>query len=482
MDHEKNNENNENESVSRVKEVSLPVSSEAQGTATSPSEKNDNIMTHSKNIEEIGGITFSVTLKIFVIGVLALILFVPAMIAESYIAERKSRRDKVVKEISEKWGASQIIKGPVIILPLKSKPDVDKVDSQIVILPEKLDIVGNLKTVVRYRSLFQAVLYNAKISISGNFVIPTLKEIGTNEKHIMWDKASINVGISDLRGIRENVTFDIDSVKIKANPGISYRAIDGKGISGQLDPIKAEQSLNFSFELDLNGSEELQFTPAGRTTTLKLASAWSSPSFNGEFLPVTRKITDKGFEAEWKVLHLNRNFPQFWFAGAYSFQKSSFGLKLKLTADIYQKNMRITKYAILFLIFTFAAFFFSEIFHKRRFHPIQYFLVGSAIVIFYSLLLSFSEHITFNIAYILSAGIITIVISMYSALITQSLKFPATIGGILFVLYGYLFVILQMSDYALLTGSIGILGVLVLVMVLTRHIDWYNLDKKEEQK
>lgn len=427
-------------------------------------------------------ISFSLTSKIFIIGTLACVLFIPTMIAESYISERKSRRDKVVKEISEKWGSSQILKGPVIILPYKLTPESGSSISQFVILPEKLDIGGNLETVVRYRSLFQAVLYNAKINMEGNFIIPDLNELGIDDKLVMWDKAFISIGISDLRGIRESVIFNVDSVQIKANPGISHKAIEGKGISGQLNPLKAGQTVNFSFDLDLNGSEELQFTPVGRTTVLKLASAWPSPSFNGEFLPVSRKITDKGFNAQWKVLHLNRDFPQFWRKGENSFKNSAFGLKLKLTADIYQKNMRITKYAIIFLFFTFAAFFFAEIFYRRRFHPIQYFLVGTAIVIFYSLLLSFSEHITFNIAYIISAGIITILISVYSALITQSLKFPITIGGILLTLYSYLFVILQMSDYALLTGSIGILIVLALVMVMTRHIDWYNLEKVTPKK
>jgi inner membrane protein len=187
-----------------------------------------------------------------------------------------------------------------------------------------------------------------------------------------------------------------------------------------------------------------------------------------------------GFSANWKVLHLNRNYPQFWEGAQYNVTQSAFGVKLILTADIYQKSMRLAKYSIMFLVFTFAAFFFSEIINKQRIHPIQYILIGMSILIFYTLVLSLSEHMRFNYAYILSAASVTLIISGYAKAIISNSRFALTISGILVILYGYLFIVLQLEDYALILGSIGLLIILAIVMYMTRKINWYEVETAQQ--
>jgi len=150
-------------------------------------------------------------------------------------------------------------------------------------------------------------------------------------------------------------------------------------------------------------------------------------------------------------------------------------------ADIYQKSMRLAKYSVMFLIFTFAAFFFSEIINKKRVHPIQYILIGMAILIFYTLVLSLSEHMHFNYAYTLSAATVTLIISGYARAIVSNSKFALTILCIMAVLYGYLFIILQLEDYALIMGSIGLLTILAIVMYITRKINWYEVETAVEE-
>ena len=235
--------------------------------------------------------------------------------------------------------------------------------------------------------------------------------------------------------------------------------------------------MTFSTQLNLKGSEQLQFIPVGETTSVHLKSKWPSPSFNGAFLPATREITENGFTAAWSILHLNRNYPQFWVGKQYKVSDSSFGLKLVITADKYQKSIRISKYALVFIIFTFAAFFVSEIISKRRIHPIQYILVGLAVILFYVLLLAISEHLNFDVAYILSAVAITTIITGYSRGISKNNLFAVTVCGLLVFLYAYLYIVLQLEDYALIMGSIGLFVVLTTVMYITRKIDWYSLDK-----
>lgn len=423
----------------------------------------------------------SITLKIISIGILILLLLIPASMVKNLIRERQQRRDTVVREISEKWGDSQTITGPFLTVPFKTYYKDDRGKTRFNLkylhfLPETLDITGDMTPEVRYRSLFEAVLYNSKLTFKGKFKLPPASQLNVEPRNIIWNKANLSLGITDMRGIREKIVLTFNGVEYNANPGLKTTDLAGAGVSTQVQPLSAQESNDFSFDLNLNGSEQIDLIPVGETTTVRMTSTWPSPSFNGAFLPTTREVGKEGFSADWKVLHLNRNFPQFWQGSKYKVTPSAFGLELIMTADIYQKSMRLAKYAVMFLVFTFFAFFFSEIINKRRIHPIQYLLVGMAILIFYTLVLSLSEYIPFNLAYILSAGSVTLLISGYARAIISNGKFALTIAGILSILYCYLFIVLQLEDYALILGSVGLLVILALVMYVTRKIDWYEVE------
>jgi inner membrane protein len=423
----------------------------------------------------------SVTLKIVSVGILILLLLIPAAMIQDLIRERQSRRDSVVKEISQKWGYSQIITGPFITIPFKTffKDSDGKTQfnlNYLHILPETLDITGEMKPEVRYRSLFEAVLYNIKLKFSGNFKLPLASQLNMDSNNILWDKAYLSLGITDLRGIQDKIVISFNKSAYDANPGLKTTDLTAAGVSTLIKPLLPNEANSFSFDLNLNGSEQVSLIPVGETNTVKINSSWPSPSFNGAFLPATREVKKDGFSASWKILHLNRNYPQFWEGVQYKVTQSAFGVKLILTADIYQKSMRLAKYSIMFLVFTFAAFFFSEIINKKRIHPIQYILIGIAILIFYTLVLSLSEHMHFNYAYILSAASVTLIISGYAKAIILNSRFALTILGILAILYGYLFIVLQLEDYALMLGSIGLLIIVTIVMYVTRKINWYEIE------
>ncbi len=428
----------------------------------------------------------SVTLKIVSVGILILLLLIPAGMIQSLISERQSRRDSVVGEISEKWGNRQTITGPFITVPFKryfkdqeGKPQYNL--NYFHILPETLDVAGEMKPEVRYRSLFEAVLYNAQLRFNGSFKLPPLNNMNIDQANILWDKAYLSIGITDMRGIREEIEINLNGNTYKATPGLKSTDLASAGVGAQIRPLLPTGRNIFSFALNLNGSEQIDIIPVGETNTVKINSTWPSPSFIGAFLPVSREVGKEGFSANWKILHLNRNYPQVWEGAQYQVEPSAFGVKLILTADIYQKSTRLAKYAIMFLVFTFAAFFFSEIINKRRVHPIQYILIGMAILIFYTLVLSLSEHMHFNLAYILSAAAVTAIISGYAKAIVSNANFAYTIFGILTILYSYLFIVLQLEDYALIMGSIGLLIILALVMYMTRKIDWYAVETTREE-
>ena len=175
------------------------------------------------------------------------------------------------------------------------------------------------------------------------------------------------------------------------------------------------------------------------------------------------------------MLHLNRNFPQQWTGKNSDITTSTFGVDLLLPVDEYQKTMRTAKYAIMFIGLTFLTFFMFELLSGNHIHPVQYLLIGFALLIFYTLLLSLSEYITFGWAYFAAAGAIIGLITVYSFLMMSNRLKSAIVSGVLVLLYGYLYVLLQLQDFALLMGSIGLFIVLSSVMYLTRHIDWFEI-------
>lgn len=420
----------------------------------------------------------SATLKIIAIGILVLALQIPASMISSVMRERESRRDTVVQEINSKWGWSQTVTGPFFTVPFKEYyTDRNKEEKVRIkyfhLLPEQLIITGAVTPHIRYRSLYEAVLYTTQLKVSGRFTVPPLAQLTISPENIFWDKALFSVGISDMRGIQEQITITWNGVAHEVTPGLQTKDIASAGVSSLIPLSPTTGSATFSFQLHLNGSEKISFIPVAEETVVELTSDWPSPSFNGAFLPTTRKVDEQGFSASWKVLHLNRNFPQIWQGNRYKVTEAAFGLKLLITADIYQKSIRISKYALMFIVFTFSAFFFTEIINRRRVHPIQYLLIGLAVTLFYVLLLSISEHLNFNIAYLLSASAITCLITGYSQGILRNKYFTLTVCALLLILYAYLYIVLQLEDYALLMGALGLFAVLTTVMYLTRKVDWY---------
>lgn len=429
--------------------------------------------------------------KIATIIVITLLLLIPTSMINNLISERESTQNAAISEVSSKWANQQTISGPFISIPFyryiketSRKDSTEKtvqIKDYITILPSELEISGKINPEKRHRGIYEIVVYNSKLEIKGTFNKLDISKFDIPPKNIMMDKAEFVLGINDLRGIEQQVALLWNNEKISFNPGVSSNDVVEKGINAvlTLDPNDSS-NYTFNLSLDLKGSQQLYFTPVGKVTDIKLASDWPNPSFNGAFLPDTREVSEKGFKANWNVLHLNRNFPQTWTGNTHSIGSSSFGIDLLLPVDNYQKTYRSIRYAILFIVFTFLVFFFIEVLNKVFIHPIQYILVGIALVVFYTLLLSISEHLQYNLAFITSALATLLLIAGYVRAILKSSNLALLITGIISILYTFIFVIIQLQDYALLIGSIGIFIILALLMYFSRKIDWYNLNMDEK--
>jgi inner membrane protein len=278
--------------------------------------------------------------------------------------------------------------------------------------------------------------------------------------------------MTDMKGIRDQIVATVNGQELEMSPGFQG-GIVASSVGAPIGGLRTMQDLLFDFAIDLNGNGQLRFVPVGKVTRLTMTSPWSAPSFTGAFLPGERTISASGFTADWKVLHFNRDLPQLWSGGAIDLEKNAFGVGFIIPADIYQQASRTAKYAILFIGFTFSAFFIAEVLIRQKVHPVQYLLIGIALVLFYVLLISISEHLTFASAYLLATLATIALISFYAVSVLNSRRMGTLVAAILSGLYGYMYVLLNLEDYSLLMGGIGLFGVLAAIMYLTRRIDWY---------
>lgn len=423
-------------------------------------------------------------IKVAAIGFLTLLLLIPMSMIQSLVMERRARQIEATNDISSKWGFEQRITGPILTIPYYTF-DLNKENKRINIvkrfanfLPEDLRVDGEIAPEVRYRGIFQVAVYQSNLKINGHFAKPVV-DIGTSNVEIDWKGAFISMGITDLRGISQAIEFAWNGDILVCEPGVIDEKLLKSGITvNNVISSPLTEKYSFSVGINLNGSKGLSFVPVGRETLVTLQSSWNNPSFDGAFLPATREVTEKGFSASWKVLELNRNYPQKWCDREVNLQNSAFGVSLILPIETYQITERSMKYAILFFSLTFITFFFVEILHRMKVHPIQYILVGFGLTLFYLLLLSLSEHIGFGWAYLLASAGIIVMISSYSHSMFYSYKLTALVAALLSVLYGFLYILLQMQDYTLLMGSIGLFIILSGLMYISRKVKWYAINDK----
>ncbi len=419
------------------------------------------------------------------IGFLILIMLIPAAFLSSLVNERKSRQEQVVKEISDKWGAAQTLTGPVLMVPYyhtitDDKGNAARTIQQAYFLPDQLDVQSRLQPEVRHRSLYDVTLYRSDIELKGRFLPPDSNKIKLSPEDIIWQDARLILGIDDMRGLEEVVTLTYNNQNSHMESGLPDNHITSVGIHAPL-VLQQGTPIDFTIRLKLKGSEHLYFTPVGKTTTATMTAPWKDPSFDGQYLPSeTPDISGSGFTAQWKILEMSRNYPQAWKDKSYDIRESASGVRLIQPTDSYVKTERSVKYALLFITLTFTVFFLLEILQKKRVHPLQYILVGMALCIFYTLLLSISEYTGFNPAYLIAATATTLLVGLYVRSMFRSNKTAGGFTAALGLLYTYIFILIQLQDYALLFGSIGLFAILAALMYYSRKVDWYHTGKNAD--
>lgn len=422
----------------------------------------------------------SYSVKMIIVSVLAIMLLIPSVLIMEIVNERIELSKKVKNELYAQWGGKQVVAGPVLNVPYTV---VEKGDNSqgtkerhgvAHFLPETIKTEGSLYPETRKRGIYEVVVFQGKLQLKGSFNQPDPSQLDIQNASYNWGAAYFTIGISDMRGIKNLPVLIVNGQKNNVEPGVPDTDLFQSGITVKANTVDLKQPMHFEMELVLNGSEDLSVEALGKTSEVVMKSDWASPGFTGSFLPAKRQVTANGFTADWQVTHLNRNFPQQWTDKKYNTHEAKLGVELIIPIDHYQKSMRSVKYSILFIALNFIIFIFMEIRSKTRIHPFQYSLVAFALLIFYALLTSISEQIGFNWAYLVSAVAVTTLISWYVNTMLRNSRMVAWVTLLQTGLYLFLFAILQLEDYALLAGSIGLFVILAIIMRASQQVKWYS--------
>lgn len=413
----------------------------------------------------------STTAKIIMVGVLTLILLIPLQYVKSLIEERSENQKKTEETITRQWGDNVYIYGPVLKVPYQTSSSTE----YAYLFPEKLATEADVQSESRRQSMYEASIFNAKVKFTGNFINPDMSKSAVSPESLQWNRATLLLNTNGLKSIREAVTINFNGTKYIMEPVACENAADSL-LSLETRPINLTGAhsgqMSFSLDVAYSGSKRLGIAPIGKVTEAKMTSNWHSPKFGGYLQPDKQAVTDNGFSASWKISQLNRPFAQQHFGRLPELRPYSFYVDFLIPVDEYQQNMRASKYGFLVIGLTFLIFFLIQSISKVSIHIFQYTMIGLALVMFYTLLISITEHSSFRTAYLIAGISVVVMITLYSVSILKNRKFPMFIGAALSGLYAFIYVIIQLENYALLAGSIGLFLILGVVMYFSRKIDW----------
>ncbi|HIN88605.1 MAG TPA: cell envelope integrity protein CreD [Nitrospinaceae bacterium] len=444
--------------------------------------------------------------KFYGILIITILLMISTLHIDEVIEERQRNEQNAKQELAAKWSEHQVAGAVVLSIPI-----IENLSHQNTLhfLPENLEINADVKNITKKSGIYKVPLYETRILMSGSFSDVSAKVFETVDTTINWNKANLSLGVLELRGLKSlDIKWNGKTVASEVGDmpsgiiGSARTVLDGakeeetnlkapfvgSAVIAKITPdkkLKQEGKGEFSIEMVLRGSERIEFYPFAQTTTVTLTSTEETPTFQGVFLPEKYGVKDNKFHAQWKILGMNRNLPKYW-TGDKSFlneiNNSRFGVGFNDQVGNYQMNDHSKDYALLFIALTFITLIFLEVILKFRFHLVHYAMTGTALIVFYYLLLSFSEHVGFGLAYGLAAVATIFSISMYVSGITKVRKSSWIVCSQLGLLYSFLYGLLKIEDFQFAFEATGLWIIVAALMYATIKIDWFNFFEDQSKK
>lgn len=448
----------------------------------------------------------STTVRMLIIGLIILVLMIPLIFIKDLIRERSERQQEVVNEVSTLWGDDVLVMGPILKVPYFTYTQSTKMvkgSNKVVterksklnhayFFPEELHIDAKIDAIKKERGIYETSVFTSNMDFSGSFKRPDFNSIDVKQEDVLWKKATVIIKTSNVKGIKTKIMMKLDdhttSFLPKYEQGGTTTSASAQTVKtytleslplGQ-ENLFSKDVLAFDTTININGSEKIRFIPIGEQTEVQMGSNWKDPSFSGAFLPEEdnhKEVGAEGFKAHWTVLQTNRQFGQAFYNNLPNLKEFAFGTDFLVPVDEYQKSERSVKYGYLVIALTFLVFFLIQTVSGIQIHPFQYVMIGLVLVMFYTLLLSISEHQNFLRAYLISGAAVICLISLYARSILNRIKFLLLVFSSLTALYTFIFVVIQLENYALLVGSIGLFVILGTVMLTTRKIDWSKTEQ-----
>lgn len=430
----------------------------------------------------------SITVKLVVIGAILLILLIPTLMVHELVSSRKGLQAEAEAEVAGKWGMPQTFCGPFLVIPgretiTRSLGDGRKIEEKkefrMVVLPDDLKIESKLIPEIRSRGIFKITLYRAELTVKGRFEpLDATKFALEPGQELFLNRATLVFGLTDIKGVSQVELKYRDGVR-RLVQGAPENSLAKTGLNAPEFPLDGG---DFTLTMLCNGSTGIGFFPLGRRTEAKIESSWPSPSFEGSFLPREREVSDTGFKAEYLIGELNREYPGIWRDGKHEINDSTFGVKLFTPVNIYQLTFRAVKYAALVIVAILTSLLFAETLSRVWVHPAQYFVAGLMMVLFYVLLLSFSEYCSFAVAYWIASAMVVGSISGYCLGIFRRFGAAGTLAAVLSAVFGILYVLLQLEDFALMVGAMTLFVTLLALMFLTRNLNKIRTEKDSGER
>ncbi|KVA20102.1 cell envelope integrity protein CreD [Burkholderia ubonensis] len=433
--------------------------------------------------------------KSLITACLVLLILIPLHLVSSIVQERASYREDALRSIWSSYAGPQTMTGPILVVPYTEvtrirteaapgQPASERVQTEakrLLVFPKTLSVKGSVATSVRYRGIHKALVYDLQSRWEGTLAVPDLKQLQQSAGHVSFAIGNpyLAFGISDIRGLMAQPVLVFGGKRLTMEQGAQLASLR-QGVHADLDlgafpAASAENVVPFSIDLPLLGAQSVAFAPIADQNDFSLKSAWPHPSFDGAFLPRTRTVDAGGFASAWSLTSFNTKVREQIAAGNGDDALEAASVSLREPVNVYLEAERATKYGALFVMLTFASFFMFELVKQLRIHPIQYLLVGLSLALFFLLLLSLSEHISFEYAYLAASGACIGLLGFYLSFVLHSVKRGAAFAALLAVLYAALYGLLLSEDNALMLGSLLLFAILAGIMTLTRRIDWYSV-------
>ncbi len=413
--------------------------------------------------------TARTTLKLLIILGLIIVLFIPLQLIQGLVDERQERAASVQTELTRELGGAVALIGPLLVIP-------GEAGAVGFVAPKQLTAKSQVQVEPRYRSIFATQAYTVTTTLEGSFELEA-GVLATQLAGPQWQSAQLSVLWLDPSREALGMTAQLGPTTLTEFVSNSFDSQYG-GRSGRVDvsALGSGGRLSFRITLKHRGVEALQLGATGADTRLEMSANWPDPSFQSPNLPLTRTITDSGFTATWIAQRSQNLVEVVRGAGLPTFVTRAGWLGVNFVESVshYQHVTRAVKYALFIILLAFTAFFLFEVTGGLQIHPMQYLFAGAALVVFYLLLLSLSEHVGFVPAYAIASVAVVLLLSLYARVMLRGEKRALGFGAGVAVQYGLLFVILRAEDYALLTGAVTLFMLLALVMYLTRRVNWYG--------